>query len=235
MTIKHLVLSIAETARISAPTLIEGVTGKLTPEDCDQRLTNWSARLLRQAKIDLRVQGAANAPAKQTFVVMSNHQSVYDIPVLFQALKRRLRMVAKRELFMIPGWGRAMRLAGFVEVDRKDRARAIASLEHAKRALAHGTNIWIAPEGTRGPGQGHPLLPFKQGGFHLAIATSAPILPVSIDGTSRVLSAHGRTVHEGIPVLVTIHPPIAAGDYGEARREELVVAVRGAIESGLSG
>src|SRR5262249_35088725 len=115
--------------------------------------------------------------------------------------------------------------------DRRDRKQAIQSLEHAKAALHDGTSIWIAPEGTRGPGR--RMLPFKQGGFHLALSIQARILPVSIDGTARVLSAHGRHVQEGVDVHVTVSDPIATLDYGPDRREELVLAVRHAIEAHL--
>jgi 1-acyl-sn-glycerol-3-phosphate acyltransferase len=231
MTLMHLSRAVVETARISLPTLVEAVSGRLTPEACDARLLSWSQTLIEQAGIDLQVSGLGRLPEDEAFVVMSNHQSHYDIPVMFQALRRRVRMVAKSELFKIPVWGRAMRAAGFVEIDRQNRAQAIQSLEHAKAALERGTSIWIAPEGTRGPGD--RLLSFKQGGFHLALSTGARILPVSIDGTSRVLAAHGRHVHDGVTVRVTVGEPIAVSDYGEARREALVAAVRTAIESNL--
>lgn len=232
MTMWHLARAVVETARISAPTIVEGLTGSLTPEVCDERLLEWSQRLLGQAKIKLHVEGLERAPASEAFVVMSNHQSHYDIPVMFQALRRRVRMVAKQELFKIPGWGPAMRMAGFVEVDRKDRAAAIQSLESAKHALSSGTSIWIAPEGTRGPGD--KLLPFKQGGFHLALGAGARILPVSIDGTNRVLAAHGRVVHEGVEIRVIVHEPVQPSQYGQERREELAARVRQAIASGVT-
>jgi 1-acyl-sn-glycerol-3-phosphate acyltransferase len=229
MTLRHLAQAIVETARISVPTVIGGVTGRLTPEICDERLLDWSGKLLDSAKITLHVdrEGLANVAPDEAFVIMSNHQSHYDIPVLFQALHRRVRMVAKSELFKIPGWGPAMRLAGFVEVNRGDRSQAIQSLENAKAALAQGTSIWIAPEGTRGPG--HEMLPFKQGGFHMALSIGARILPVSIEGTSRVLAAHGRKVTEGVDVHVTVSKPIATTDYGPERRDELVAEVRRVI------
>ena len=227
MTLWHLARAVAETARISVPTLVDGLAGSLTPELCDERLQLWSRRLLLQAGVMLRVEGLERAPAGETFVVMSNHQSHYDIPVMFQALQRRVRMVAKQELFKIPGWGPAMRMAGFVEIDRKDRVAAIQSLESAKHALKQGTNIWIAPEGTRGPGG--KLLPFKQGGFHLALSTGARILPVSIDGTGQVLAAHGRHVTVGVEVRVVVSEPISAQDYSPERRDELVARVRRAI------
>ena len=232
MTIFHLATAVLETARISAPTIFEGLIGRLTPEQCDARLDAWSRKLLELADVKLEVQGLSHAPPGETFVVMSNHQSVYDIPVMFQALRRRVRMVAKHELFKIPGWGPAMRLAGFVEVDRGDRAQAIRSLESARAALSHGTSIWIAPEGTRGPG-GPELLPFKKGGFHMASAAGARILPVSIRGTSDVLSAHGRSVRTGQSVRVIVHEPIATTAYSTEQREQLIADVRKAIVSGL--
>jgi 1-acyl-sn-glycerol-3-phosphate acyltransferase len=232
MTLPHLLHAVVETARISAPTLVQGVTGSLTPEMCDQRLASWSRVLLERAGIEVQVEGQERAPANETFVIMSNHQSLYDVPVMFQALHRRVRMVAKSELFKVPLWGRAMRAAGFVEVDRRNRQAAIAGLDSAKHALQQGTSIWIAPEGTRGPGD--RLLPFKQGGFHLALSTGARILPVSIDGTSRVLAAHGTRVHPGAVVRVTIGTPISVQDYGPERREQLVADVRRAILANLS-
>ena len=232
MTLYHLATAIYETALISAPTIVEGLVGRLTPEQCDARLDAWSRKLLDLAGVTLEVDGLQRAPYGETFVVMSNHQSVYDIPVMFQALRRRVRMVAKHELFKIPGWGPAMRMAGFVEVDRGDLAQAIRSLDSARDALSHGTSIWIAPEGTRGPG-GPNLLPFKKGGFHMASAAGARILPVSIQGTSAVLSAHGRHVQTGLPVTVEVHEPIATSSYTPEQRDQLMADVRAAIVSSL--
>ena len=232
MTLWHLARAVAETARISVPTMVDGLRGSLTPELCDERLQIWSRRLLLQAGIVLHVEGLERAPANETFVIMSNHQSHYDIPVMFQALQRRVRMVAKTELFKIPGWGPALRMAGFVEVDRKDRVAAIQSLESAKHALTQGTSIWIAPEGTRGPGG--KLLPFKQGGFHLALSTGARILPVSIDGTGKVLAAHGRYVTVGVDVRVVVSEPVATQEYAPERRDELVARVRRAIAENVA-
>lgn len=233
VTLSHLARAIVETARVSVPTVLEGVIGRLTPEACDRRLDAWSQRLLEQAQVELVVHGLQHAPSAESFVVMSNHQSLYDIPVMFQALRRRVRMVAKKELFKIPGWAQAMRHAGFVELDRGDRDRAIASLAQAEAALHRGTSIWIAPEGTRS--RDGTLLPFKKGGFHLARATAVRILPVSIDGTRAVLSARGFRVHPGATVRVTVSPPIDPRDYPAegAVSEQLIADVRGAITAHL--
>lgn len=227
MTLWHLSQAIAETARISVPTLLEGVAGRLTAETCDRRLDSWSRRLLDQVGIEVTTCGLELAPAGETFVVMSNHQSLYDIPVLFQALKRRVRMVAKSELFRIPVWGGAMRAAGFIEVDRKNHARALAGLARAKTALSEGTSIWIAPEGTRS--RSGKLGAFKKGGFHLALDTGARILPVTVVGTREVLVTLEGTVHTGAAVTVTLSAPIDSKAYGVAKRDELAAAVRESI------
>ena len=231
MTLLHLSRAIIETAIISVPTVVDSALGRVSSEVCDKRLDSWSRRLLEQAEVSVSAVGLENAPVGETFVVMSNHQSLYDIPVIFQVLKRRVRMVAKTELFKVPVWAGAMRAAGFVEVDRQNRARAIASLRRAKQALQSGTSIWIAPEGTRS--ESGRLGPFKQGGFHLALETGARILPVAIDGTRNVLLARGGTVHNGCSVKVTICPPIDVSEYARDRRQELSDLVRKVIAAHL--
>jgi 1-acyl-sn-glycerol-3-phosphate acyltransferase len=231
MTLWHLTRAVAETAWISVPTVVEGALGRLTTEACDRRLDSWSRRLLSQAEIEIETRGLEHAAADEAFVVMSNHQSLYDIPVIFQALGRRVRMVAKTELFRIPVWSTAMRAAGFVEVDRQNRERAREGLKHAQRALAEGTSIWIAPEGTRS--DSGRLGELKKGGFHLALDTGARILPVTIDGTRKVLVARGGRVHPGARVIVTVSPPVDPRAFGASRKDELVDAVRAAIAQHL--
>jgi 1-acyl-sn-glycerol-3-phosphate acyltransferase len=231
MSVGHLLHAASVTLRISVPTIIQALRGTLTPELCDARLDWWSKQLLTKAAISLQITGAERARTGAAFVVMSNHQSHYDIPVLYQSLPLRLRMVAKSELFRIPIWAQAMRAAGFVELDRGARERAIQSLERAKQALAQHTSIWIAPEGTRS--RDGALGPFKLGGFHLAAGAGARILPVTISGTRRVLPAKGSHVTPGAAVRVTVHAPIDPADFGAEVGEPLVQAVRRAIESGL--
>src|SRR5690606_10358544 len=212
MTLRHLYKAAVATAGISVPTLFEAALGRLSVEDCDQRLERWSRQLLEQAQIGLEVEGLSALPADENFVVMSNHQSLYDIPVIFQALHRRVRMVTKQELFRIPLWGNAMRVAGFVEVDRHNHARAVDSMKVAADVIQAGTDVWIAPEGTRS--RDGSLQPFRKGGFHLARETNTKILPLTIIGTREVLPAGGRKVHPGAKVRVLGHPPIAPQSPG---------------------
>ena len=232
VTLLHLANGIFHTLRICVPTLVESAFGTLTQATCDARLASWSDALLAYAEVKLAVEGREHVPPDEALVVMSNHQSHYDIPVLFQALRpMRLRMVAKKELFRIPIWASAMRVAGFVELSRGDRSAAIESLNSARASIERGTSIWLAPEGTRSPTG--KLGAFKKGGFHLASEAGARILPVSVDGTRRVLPAKGARVQNGQKVRVIVHAPIAIGSFEESRRDALMIEVRDAIASGL--
>jgi 1-acyl-sn-glycerol-3-phosphate acyltransferase len=231
MSLGHLLHAAQVTLRISVPTLFDALRGKLSAEACDGRLDWWSKQLLSKAQVTLRTSGVERARGTGPFVVMSNHQSLYDIPALYQTLPLRLRMVAKAELFRIPIWAQAMRAAGFVELDRSARERAIESLERARSALAQGTSIWIAPEGTRS--KDGRLGAFKLGGFHLAVGAAARILPVTVSGTRFILPAKGASVVPGAEVQVTVHEPIDPASFGSEVSDALVEAVRSKIESAL--
>jgi 1-acyl-sn-glycerol-3-phosphate acyltransferase len=230
VTLLHLAHATYHTLRICVPTVIQSALGTLTTPTCDARLDSWSRAIVRFAKIDIEVEGIERAPIDEAFVVMSNHQSHYDIPVLFHALRpRRLRMVAKSELFRLPIWTGAMRAAGFVEVNRKNRVLAMRSLTRAREAIAAGTSIWIAPEGTRSPDG--ELGSFKKGGFHLAAGAGARILPVSVDGTRRILPAKGTRVKNGEHVRVVIHDPVPTSENTD--HKEVMGLVRERILSGM--
>src|SRR5262245_45508269 len=118
--------SFYHTLRISVPTVADALTGRLTAARSAARLRDWAETLVRITRTQLSVSGAEHLPS-EACVVMSNHQSLADIPILFAALPEgvRLRMVTKAELFRVPVWGRAMRLSGFIPIDRGDRPRAI--------------------------------------------------------------------------------------------------------------
>jgi 1-acyl-sn-glycerol-3-phosphate acyltransferase len=222
----------AETLAISLPTIVEAARGKLTMEVCDARLSRWAHTLLAQADVSLRVHGREQLVPGETYVVMSNHRSLYDVPVLFASYPGRLRMVAKSELFRVPVWGRAMRVAGFIEVDRQRSTRAIASLKRAQSVLDSGVSVWIAPEGTRS--RTGELGRFKSGGFVLALDTGHKILPVALRGTEHVLPAKGALVRRGARVDVQFGAPIDPAPYGRPRRVELIKVVRERIESMLA-
>lgn len=231
MTAPHIAHAIWQTLRISLPTIWQGLRGSLTPEACDRRLAQWSRAIVQRARIDLHVEGGEHASPGESFVLMSNHQSLYDVPVIYQSLDRRIRMVAKKELFRVPVWGRAMQRAGFISLDRQSRERSRSTLRASVDVLRGGTSIWIAPEGTRSKdGQ---LGVFRKGGFHLALESGCRILPITIIGTRAVLPAKSAHITDGCHVRVVVHPPVDPRDFGEEHRAELIERVRSAIASDL--
>ena len=235
---KSLMLSLAamyETLVISFPTVVDGALGRVRKEVCDARLDSWGKKIVEHARMDVEVVGRENLVPGQTYLVMSNHQSHYDIPVLFYVLGPNLRMITKTELFKVPIWGGAMRESGFIAIDRSNRQRALESLKVAQESLKSGVHIWIAPEGTRS--RTGELLPFKKGGFALSIDAGLPILPVALKGTRDALRADGVRSTPGVKVKVTLFPHIDPESYKthgpKAARDVLAEDVRRIITSGL--
>lgn len=231
MAFRHLPNVLYETARISIPTLIDAHRGRSSHDTFDARLFDWSSRILKCADAKLNVVGAPIPPPSEYCVVMSNHQSLYDIPIIYQTLKRRIRMVAKSELFNVPIWSQAMRESGMVELNRTDRRAALESLKKAGAQVREGFNLWIAPEGTRS--RTGVLGPFKSGGFLLAMEAGVRILPITIVDSGKILPAKGYVMTPGLTVTVVVHETIDPKDYGKRRREELLRKVREVIASGL--
>jgi 1-acyl-sn-glycerol-3-phosphate acyltransferase len=186
-------------------------------------LRDWSRDVIARAQIDLRIDGLERVPLDRAYVLMSNHESHMDIPLLYRAWPRTLRMVAKAELFRVPVFGRAMVAAGFVKVDRSgDRKNAVEAMRACGEAIARGVSIWIAPEGTRDPNGDGTLGKFKKGGFRLALDAGAPIVPVAIAGSRNVLAKHARAMTLGQPVTLTFGAPLEPVGPPEA----LMAAVR---------
>jgi 1-acyl-sn-glycerol-3-phosphate acyltransferase len=165
---------------------------------------------------------AALDPAA-AYVFMSNHRSQLDVLAVVEALREfQLRWVAKKELTRIPIFGWALRHAGHVIIDRSDHAQAVASLRAAREQMLRGVSVIIFPEGTRAPTD-DALLPFKKGGFMLALETEFPIVPIAVRG-SRSLLPKGSWRVAGGEIDVVVGAPIAVA--GESR-EGLMERVRG--------
>ena len=185
---------------------------------------------VRAAGVRVQVEGLANVPGEPC-ILMSNHASWLDPPVLLPAIPGMASVVLKQSLMKIPLLGTAMRMGKFVPVargnSREDAKRSVAA---AAEALRSGLNIMIFPEGTRSPDG--KLLPFKKGAFFLAADTGAPIVPVVIEGTARMMGRDSWKIAPG-EAVVRFLPPRRMGEFGS--REEMMAAVRGDIEKVLGG
>ena len=194
-------------ARITAPSLVEAMRGRLDRSSVDERARWFGRRVIELLDVDLHTEGAERVPPGRAYVYMSNHQSHLDIPMLYATLPSpTIRMLGKKELFRIPLWGQGLRAAEFIEVDRSNHARAVQSIEHAARLIRDGVSIYLAPEGTRS--RDGSIGKLKKGGFHLAHATGVPIVPVAIRGTIDILPRGARAMKTGQRVDVTIGAPV---------------------------
>lgn len=199
------------TIGISIPTVLEALVGRLSHEASNQRLRRWALGMIAATRTTLEASGQEHLPDTPC-ILMSNHQSYSDIPLIYAAIPEglRLRMVAKYELFYVPIWGRAMRNSGFIPIVRSDRKKAIASLEDAKKQVHSGTYVWIAPEGTRS--RTGALGTLKKGGFILARDIGVPIVPLCIDGSHAVMPPQGFRLHRDNRVRIKFGPAIPTAD-----------------------
>ncbi len=169
---------------------------------------------------------------------MSNHASLFDIPITYAALSEAtIRIVAKIELSRIPFFGQAMRAGEVPIIDRHNRQAAIKTLTYAKEKMHSGINILIYPEGTRSPdGQ---LLPLKKGGFIMAIESQATIVPMVIRGSSKLLPKKTFQVQLNHPIDVFIGEPIDTTGLTMTDKSQVMAQVesqmRHFLESDISG
>jgi 1-acyl-sn-glycerol-3-phosphate acyltransferase len=176
--------------------------------------------------IRFQVEGRQHVPLDRAAVYCANHQSNVDPPILFAALHPRMHILYKHEIDRIPILARAFRLGGFIPIDRRHRESAMRSLEAGARSIQAGNSFLIFPEGTRS--RTDDLLPFKKGGFLMALKAQAPIVPVAIDG-GRAAQRRGSWLIWPVTVRIRVGPPIESARYGLDRRDELVQDVRAAI------
>jgi len=194
------------------------------------RVAMWIVRLgLRASGIRVVVIGLDQVPAGRSCIFMANHVSNLDPPVLLPVLPGRSSVLLKRELMKIPILGTAMRMGQFVPVERGHKVEAAkASVAAAREALQAGLHMLVFPEGTRS--RDGRLAAFKKGPFFLAEGANAPIIPVAISGTERMMHKGSAAITPGV-ARVQMLAPVEPSAY--ASREELMAAVRGAIAEAL--
>jgi len=204
--------------------------GLLVPGDAGRRWQLWCARtwagsILSAARCPVVVTRLLDAPPRGGFVYFSNHHSMLDILALFVALEDTpFVFAAKKELFKVPFIGWHLRLAGYVEVDRDHRERAISAYARAARQIREkGTVVTVYPEGTRSVDG--TILPFKKGPFMLALEAQVPIVPVAVDGAQYALRKHTFRLH-GHPIRVVVGKPIETRGLAAADRDDLLRRTR---------
>lgn len=186
----------------------------------------WAKCILALSNIKVTVKGLSNLDPGGPYIYMPNHMSNLDIPVLQAYLPVQFRWLAKAELFKIPIFGYAMKRAGYISIDRSDRKSAIESLNTVAKIIRDGVSVVIFPEGTRS--STYDIQPFKKGGFFLAVDSGAPIIPVIIHGTGRIMPKKQISIKPG-NVTLEILKPIESSDYTRKTKNDLIKKVRHVI------
>jgi 1-acyl-sn-glycerol-3-phosphate acyltransferase len=177
------------------------------------------------------VTGREHVPAGRPVVFCANHQSNIDPPVLFRALHPRLHVLYKAELSRLPLLGRAMQVGGFVPVDRSNPERSFASIARGAASLRAGNTFLIFAEGTRS--RTEALLPFKKGGFIMAIQAQVPVVPVAVTG-GRAAMRKGSPVVHPVRMRVRIGVPVETAGLTVEDRDGLIAEVRGRVQALLA-
>jgi 1-acyl-sn-glycerol-3-phosphate acyltransferase len=178
----------------------------------------------------VKVVGKDNIESNRSYVVVGNHQSQYDIFVVYGWLPIDFRWVMKIELRKAPIIGYYCYKAGHIFIDRSNRKAAIDTINEAKGKIRGGTSVFFFPEGTRS--ETGKLIDFKKGAFKFAIDMGLPVLPVTIIGTKDILPDNSTGLFPGNAKLV-IHPPIEIQGYTEDTIGELAARAKESIQKGL--
>lgn len=174
--------------------------------------------------------GASNLEPGQTYVMASNHQSLFDTPILFAYLPLSFRILYKKSLNRIPFLGWHLFLSGHIAVERENPTKARESLEAAAERIKNGTSVAVFPEGTRS--YDGVMRTFKKGSFRLAIKAETPVVPMTITDSHLVMKRGEVTVHPRTVKLV-IDQPIPVAGWSEDRAGELAERVREIVSRSL--
>jgi 1-acyl-sn-glycerol-3-phosphate acyltransferase len=197
-------------------------------EEAHSLVRFWGKVLCVISGVRVEIKGIENLVGGRPYIFAANHQSQFDIITLQGYLDFSFRWLAKKELFKVPIWGTAMKMAGYIPVDRSRGRQALKSLDQAAKRIADGTSVVIFPEGTRSA-DGN-LQPFKAGAMVLAIKAGVDLVPVAISGTYAVLPKGRLLLHPG-RVLIRIGKPISTEGFQPKQKLELALQLQQEVAS----
>jgi 1-acyl-sn-glycerol-3-phosphate acyltransferase len=191
----------------------------------------WGKIQLATTGTALEIKGLENIDPQKSYILASNHQSTFDIFAFLGYLPIQFRWIAKAELFHTPFMGWAMSRIGYIAIERESPKKAYRSLLQAAERVKNGVSVMIFPEGTRS--LDGKLQSFKKGLFLVALKSQAPILPITISGTGKIMQKGDWHFHRG-NVRIMIDPPIETTGLPPEKEEELSARVRNVLMKNLS-
>jgi 1-acyl-sn-glycerol-3-phosphate acyltransferase len=181
----------------------------------------WSRLILQTTGVNVEVRGLDRLEPERTYIFVANHQSIFDIPILFWSLPYQLRIIAKASLGNFPFLGWHLRRSGHMLVDRRHPGRAVFGW--ASRLMSNGLSLIVFPEGTRS--RDGRVAPFKGGSFYLALEAGLPVVPLSVIGSRHVMLKGRLAAHPG-DVRLVIHDPIETAGLDRSQARSFAERVR---------
>ncbi|GMV40835.1 MAG: hypothetical protein AMXMBFR64_25510 [Myxococcales bacterium] len=188
----------------------------------------WSRMLLRMSGTTISSRGTDGVDWSRPFILMSNHQSHFDIPCLFATVPVDLRFLSKHVLAWIPIFGWSMWAAGFIFINRSDQKKAFASIDKAIRTVREGRSIVVFPEGTRS--KDGALKDFKKGAFHMAAEAGVQIVPAWVEGSRHIMQKNSGLVRPGTHVDVRFGRPFLVDPREPDAKATIAARVRSELE-----
>lgn len=216
-------------------TMISGLAAIITGLLFSQEVVNrvaviWAKLCSGIVPLKVHIRGRNNYSRDQSYVIVANHQSMVDIPILHGHLGLNIKWIMKKELGEIPIFGSACQHLGCICVDRSDHDAALKSIQEAEKKLTGNASVFFFAEGTRS--RDGKVMSFKKGAFKFAGETHLPLLPVTIKNALTVLPSGSLDLTPG-HVEIIVHRPIALSDRPMDNIDEIIERTRRIISSAL--
>ncbi len=188
---------------------------------------SWAKLVLKIFGVKVHLKGFENLEKGKTYVYVSNHASMFDIPSVIGSIPNEVRIVYKKELSYVPIWGWALAVGHYISIDRFSAKDAMKSLDEAAKKIRQGASVLLFAEGTRT--RTGKLLPFKRGAFSLAAKSGIPIVPLTINNSYNILPKGSLRIHPADISLIVDKPITTASIDGKADEIRLMEEVKTAI------
>jgi len=191
---------------------------------------SWGRLLIYLTPVFVQIKGRKNIQKRQSYVIIANHLSQYDILLIYGWLGIDFKWVMKQELRKVPGLGPACERLEHIFIDRKNPLKSLETINQAKNRIKNGTSVIFFPEGTRS--RNGEMQEFRRGAFKMAFDLNLPMLPVTIKGTDKILPTSSLKLFPG-KVEMIIHPAINIENYTWNNVADLIAVTQQQIQKGL--